>query len=471
MIISPLKTDTDDRVLPGRSRFHPPLPLTFGQSASTHAARAQKLIAASRTLSTGQMQAPPMKELTLLKRTQLALLAVLAALVLAAAGCAGSNQNGAESGTPKSSQQGLKSLPSDIRAAYTDFDGPTGSSPFANFKPKQSPPWTIGYASSYAGNTWRSGSLNQLQNVLVPAYKKAGLVDKMIVTQSNLNDSTQIQQIRQLVNQGADIILLCCSSAAINPAVTYAQARGVPVVTFSGYTSAEGSVNVYGNYVQGGAAMADFVAKQMGGKGNMLLVTGIPGAASSDSVDRGVKKALKKYPNIKLVGTVAGQWTDQIAKTEVLKFLSTHPQKIDGIVTHSAQEIGVMQAVLESGRKLPPMTIGGEKGAACYWTKHPEWKTRLFNVWPPGSEATGAMSIMVRILQGQGPKVQSITRNLTEYGIDEVRAITPKGCDVNDATWIEPKDWFTEKYLDNFFLRPKAPLGKDIAVPGSGSTG
>jgi ribose transport system substrate-binding protein len=217
--------------------------------------------------------------------------------------------------------------------------------------------------------------------------------------------------------------------------------------------------------------LADFVDKQMGGKGNLLLVTGIPGAASSDSVDRGIEDALENYPDINLIGTVAGQWTDQIAKTEVLKFLSTHPQQIDGIVTHSAQEIGVLQAVLESGRELPPMTIGGEKGAACYWMKNPEWKTRLFNVWPPGSEATGAMSVMIRILQGQGPKIQSITRELSEFGIDEIRELLPADCDVNDATWIEPEGWFSEEYLDNFFLRPEAPLGRDVPVPDSGRDG
>jgi ribose transport system substrate-binding protein len=401
----------------------------------------------------------------MLAQKRLAWLSVLVIMTLmTAVGCGGGGQSAQPSGA---SSQALETLPAQIKQAYQDFDGPTDASPYATFQPKKSPPWTIGYASSYAGNTWRSGSLNQLQQVLVPAYQKAGLVDKMIVTQSNLNDSTQIQQIHQLVTQGADIILLCCSSPAIKSAVKFAQDRGVPVVTFSGYTPAEGSVNLYGNYVQGGFAMADFVAKQMGGKGNMLVVNGIPGQASNDSVDRGIQAALQNYPDIKVIGTVAGQWTDQIAKTEVLKFLSTHPEKIDGVVTHSAQEIGVLQAILESGRPLPPMTIGGEKGAACYWLNHPEWKTRLFNVWPPASEATGAMSVMIRILQGQGPKIQSITRELSEYGIDDIRQIMPADCDVNDASWIEPDGWFTEDYLNNFFLRPSAPLGHDAPVPSA----
>jgi ribose transport system substrate-binding protein len=395
--------------------------------------------------------------------------ALSVACLVVAVGCGSGETTGSSSepSKPASGGSAVTSLPADVQKAYEDFDGPTGASSFADFKPKSGPPWTIGYASSYAGNTWRAGSLNQLEKVLVPAYQKAGLVDKLVVTQSNLKDAVQIQQMRQLISQGADIILLCCPSTALNSVAKFAESRGVPVVTFSGHLTTEGSVNLYGNYARGGYDMATWMAEQMGDKGNLLYVNGIPGQASNDSVDKGVRKALAEHPNIKVIGTVSGQWTDQIAKTEVLKFLGTHPQQIDGIITQSAQENGVLQAVLQAGRKLPPMTIGGEKGAACYWLKHPEWKTRVFNIWPPGSEATGAMSVMTRILQGQGPKIQSITRTLseTEMGLEDVKKALPADCDVNDPTWIEPPGWFSEDYLNGFFARPKAPLGRDVEVP------
>ena len=89
---------------------------------------------------------------------------------------------------------------------------PIGPSKWRDFKPKKGPPWKIGYASSYAGNTWRAAAMDELQNVIVPEWQKLGLLSEVVVTQSNLNDSTQIQQIRQLVDQGADAIILCCSN-------------------------------------------------------------------------------------------------------------------------------------------------------------------------------------------------------------------------------------------------------------------
>jgi ribose transport system substrate-binding protein len=352
----------------------------------------------------------------------------------------------------------VSSLPADVQSAYKGFDGYVGKSPWVNFKPKHGPPWTIGYASSYAGNTWRSGSLTEFQKVLLSKYQEAGLIKKRIVTQSNLKDSVQIQQVHQLIDQGADILLFCCPSTALKPVVDEAAKKGIPTVTFSGHNASSGSVNIYSNYLKSGFDQATFIAQEMGGKGNLLYVNGIPGQASNTSVDDGVKMALKNYPNIKLVGTVSGSWTDQIAKTEVLKFLSTHPQKIDGVITQSAQEVGVLQAFLQSGRPLPPMTQGGEKGAACYWIKHPDWKTRVFNIWPPADEADGAMSVMVRILQGQGPKIGSITREPTSSGLEDVKAELGTNCDVNDTSWFNPKGWFSEDYLNQFFAKPKAPV-------------
>ena len=96
-----------------------------------------------------------------------------------------------------------------------------------DFKPKHGPPWTIGFASSYAGNTWRVAAMNRLMNVLLPEAQKAGLVKDVVITQSDLKDAVQIQQMRQLVDQGVDIIFLCCSNpTALNQTIKYAMIRG-----------------------------------------------------------------------------------------------------------------------------------------------------------------------------------------------------------------------------------------------------
>jgi len=359
--------------------------------------------------------------------------------------------------------EGLDELPPHLQAAYEGLDEnqPTGPSMLRDFKAKSDPPWTIGYASSYAGNTWRAASMNYLMDVLLPQAQKAGLVDKIVVTQSDLKDSVQIQQMRQLVDQGVDAILICCSNVtALNQTIKYAFAKGVPVFSFSGYVTAPEAISASANYVDGGYRIAKSLAEKIGGKGNVLLVSGIAGLASSDSFDKGALKALSEYPDIDLIGTVQGKWTDQVAQVEVQKFLATHPEQLDGIVLQSPSENGVLQALLQSGRPMVPISLAGAKGAACYWLKHPDWVDEGFYVWPPGDEMYIAWNMMLRTLEGQGPKIQSVIRPVLRFTYEDVKAALSEDCSIDDPNWLEPaaEEWFPASMADAMVLRPHDPL-------------
>ncbi len=359
--------------------------------------------------------------------------------------------------------EGLDELPPDQQEIYKIVDPqlPLGPSAFRDFVAKNPPPWKIGYASTYAGNTWRAAILDEMTNVLLPAYKDAGLVSELVVTQSDLKDATQIQQMRQMVDDGVDAIIICCSNVtAINQTIEYAHSKGVPVFSFSGYVTSPYAINATENNMQGGYESAKWLGNEIGGKGNVLLVSGIPGFASSDSFDTGAKQALEAFPDIKLIGNVAGNWTDQVAQVEVQKFLATNPAQVDGIIVQSASENGVVNAVLQSGRDMMPIVLGGEASAACYWRKNPDFVSQSFHFWPPRGEARLVWDVMMRTLEGQGPKVQSILRPVIPYTIADVNAALPEDCDPNSTDWIEPANdgWFPKDVAAGYFLRPEDPL-------------
>ncbi|MBV9150835.1 MAG: ABC transporter substrate-binding protein [Alphaproteobacteria bacterium] len=346
---------------------------------------------------------------------------------------------------------------------------PTGESAYRNWNPKRPPPWTIGYASSYAGNTWRADVMNRLQNVIIPKWKKLGLLKDVIITQSNLNDSTQIQQMRQLVDRGVDAIIVCCSNpTALNQTVKYAYERGVPVFSAVGYLTSPYSVNSSANFVVGGIMLGEWMAKEIKGKGNVLVVEGIPGASASDSQNQGVLRALKKYPDIKVAGSVAGMWTDQIAQSEIQKWLATNPGQLDGIVIQSASELGALRALQQSGRPMPPITIGGELGALCYWRKNPKYISAAIQAWPPGDDFEMGWNIMMRTLEGQGPKIASILTKPQTLEFDQLAKVLDENCSMDADGWytVGVEKWAGKAYLDQFFLRPADPEAYDRAKFG-----
>lgn len=370
---------------------------------------------------------------------------------------------------------GVDELPQNIQDELYNKDmldpmQPIGESAYRDWKAKNPPPWTIGYASSYAGNTWRADVMKRLQETIIPKWKELGLIDEVIITQSNLNDSTQIQQMRQLVDQGVDAIIVCCSNpTALNQTVQYAYERGVPTFSAVGYLTSPYAVNSSANFVVGGHMLGEWMANEIGGKGRVLIVEGIPGASASDSQNVGVLKALEQYPEIEIAGTVAGMWTDQVAQAEIQRWMATNPGQLDGIIIQSASELGALRALKQSGREMIPFTIGGEIGALCYWRKNPDFVSSAIQAWPPGDDFEMGWNIMMRTLQGQGPKVQSILTKPQILTKEKMMEVIPEDCSEDSGDWynVGIDVWAGKDYLDQFFLRPADPEKYDPASHGN----
>ncbi len=360
---------------------------------------------------------------------------------------------------------GLNDIPEETRAMVynpelMDPAQPLESSIYQNWKSDRKPPWTIGYASTYAGNTWRKGAMARLLKETLPKWQALGLVDEIIVTQSNLKDSLQIQQMRQLVDQGVDAIIICCSNpTALNQTIKYAYDKGVPTFSFTGYVTSPYAINSSVNYHQAGYEIGRWMAEEIGEKGNVLVIEGIPGASASDSQNAGVLDGLSQSPDIKLVGNIAHMWTSQVGQAEVQKWLATHPQQLDGIAVQSSGETGVLQALLQSGRDIPPISIGGELGALCYWRNNPDYISAAIQTWPPGDDIELGWNIMMRTMQGQGPKIQSILVPTVKSSFEDIEALLDENCDRNSTDWLHVgiDAWGGTDYLDQFFVNPAPP--------------
>jgi len=334
---------------------------------------------------------------------------------------------------------------------------PVDASPLRDFVAQNPPPWKIGYASSYAGNSWRAEVMDELQNQIIPEWQALGLLDEVLVTESNLNDTTQIQQIRQLADQGVDAIIICCSNpTALTQSINYAYDKGIPVFSFTGYQSSDLVVNSSPNFRVAGFAVGEAMAEELGGTGRVLVVEGVPGTSTSDSQDEGIKAGLTTGTDIEIVDTIAGMWTDQVAQGELQRWLATHPGHIDAIVGQSSMEMGLLRAVQQSGRDIR-VSIGGEMGALCTWRKNPDIAVSAIQTWAPRDEFQVIWEVMMRTLQGQGPKVRSILRGPVSLSYEDVAAALPEDCDENSQSWYQVG---TERWggnLDQFFARPADP--------------
>jgi ribose transport system substrate-binding protein len=347
----------------------------------------------------------------------------------------------------------LNELPADIRDYVYNPDfmaegQPLGESVYRNWKSDRPLPWTIGYASSYAGNLWRKGVMERLYGDYLPKMQAAGYLNDIVVTQSNLKDAVQIQQMRQLVDQGVDGLVVCCSNpVALNPTIEYAYNQGVPTASMTGFLTSEYAISTSVNYAITGYYIAQWLAESIGGEGNVIIMEGIPGASASDAQHAGMKAGFEAYPDSNIVADIAHMWTPQIAQAELQKWLSANTTEVHGFAVQSSGESGALNALESSGRPMVPMSLGGEIGAFCYWRNNPDFIDRAVYAWPPGDDAEFAMNVLLRTMKGQGLKIESILVPPYEEDVETIQSFVPEDCDRNSSEFrtVGIENWASDE--------------------------
>jgi len=261
-------------------------------------------------------------------------------------------------------------------------------------------PLKIALSNYFNGNIWRK---QMEQSFLDTAKENPEYVDGnyKIVNATDGSAPTQAQQIQSLVLEGYDVILIdAASPTGLNGAIQSACDAGVTVVVFDSLATADCAYKVAFDYVQYGIDEAEFMAEQLGGKGNILMVRGIAGNTVDDDIYKGVTETLEKYPEMNLVGEVYGQWTESVAQQEVAKIIPSLPQ-IDGVLTNGNDGGGTLDAFLQANYNPLPLIIQGNSGQGLQgWQKvletNPDYETMSVSTQPSISSAALWLSVLVR---------------------------------------------------------------------------
>jgi ABC-type sugar transport system substrate-binding protein len=366
------------------------------------------------------------------RRSLLGLSAVLLALAAAAACGGGSDDTGGGSGENAAAgrcgtvpQKGFKdpdgmvaALGSNYAAAYNGYTGTVRKSAWADWKPTGPGPYTVGISVSQLTNPYQV----QLLNGLKAALARQKNVRRVIPLVSSSAVTNQVQQFRSLVAQKVDFIIYqpLSPDAFVQP-VNDAAKAGIPSLSILNTTPTANTVNLVPNSFLQGADTAAQVAKIIDGKGRVLGVRGIPGAAVDTDTFVGIKAALALCPDIKLDDSVTGQFQDAVAKTEVLKYLSSHPAKVPAVVMGGPMSMGIISAFKQAGRTVPPVTIpGGEQSALAYWRDNKSSYRTAGTGMGPVALAGAAVRVTGRMLAGDGVKVSDIVVHQQVITVDNL---------------------------------------------------
>lgn len=185
-----------------------------------------------------------------------------------------------------------------------------------------------------------------------------------------------ITNLQSAVAKGVDgIVLYPGFGQSELPAIAAAYKAGIPIVPFNAVVGGEPGEDftafVTQDQVQIGRDQAEWIGKQLGGKGDIAFLGGPDGNSSTAAIFSGFTEVLsKEYPAINVLtgNPVATDWTasgTQQAMAGLLARFST----IDGIVAdYGAPFPGAIRAYQAAGKPLPIVaTDGGSNELACSW--------------------------------------------------------------------------------------------------------
>jgi len=161
----------------------------------------------------------------------------------------------------------------------------------------------------------------------------------------------QIADVEDLIQKKIQVLLINATHDGAAAVVEKAAKAGIPVVTLQrGVPSPAVSSHIGTDNVVIGQLGAQWVVDKLGGKGNVVVMEGIPGAASSEDRKKGTALVLPKYPDIKVVAQQSGQYDRAKALNVMENILQAQP-KIDVVYCFNDEmAMGVLAAVKAARR-------------------------------------------------------------------------------------------------------------------------
>jgi ribose transport system substrate-binding protein len=175
----------------------------------------------------------------------------------------------------------------------------------------------------------------------------------------------QANQVQDLlsVNKMNALVILPLESASLTQPVTQVKKKGVYVtVVDRGLTNAAAQdAYVAGDNGAFGRLPAEYLAKRLNGKGNIVVLRGMPSTIDNERVDA-FNAEIRKHPGIKVLDAKYGNWNRDDAFKVTQDYLTRFKQ-IDAVwAADDDMAIGVLKAI-EQARRADVKEVFGGAGA------------------------------------------------------------------------------------------------------------
>ena len=261
-------------------------------------------------------------------------------------------------------------------------------------------PYRIAFAAQGTSNAW--SALMDAHAFWYADELGEEVVSELLYGDAQASADVQVPQVEDLLAQEPDaLILVPMGAAALSAPVERAMMQGVPVVLCASAVETNNFVTEVGtNLFVAGASLAQYLVDAVGGEGDILVMTGIPGVTTSDIMEEGAMAVFEANPGINLLDVQPGFWSPADAKGIMETWLVQHGDAVDGIWSGGAQmSQGIISAYLDAEMDIPP--IGGGEWQNGFLRLALEHDIEYAAWQYPNAMITLCMDAAIQILQGE----------------------------------------------------------------------
>ena len=204
--------------------------------------------------------------------------------------------------------------------------------------------YNIGFSQCVGSDLWRRSMLDEMKMEL-SLHPGA----KFIYADANGNSQKQVQQVKDMLNQGIDLLIISPNEAKpLTDIVEQTYNRGIPVIVIDRKTSS----SLYTAYVgadnfQIGRMAGEYLGNLIKRKGNVVEMMGLPGSSPAIERERGFAEGLKKFPNVHVVSQLYGDWLKDHSEKQ-LEQIVPGLGNVDAIFAHNDVMASGARAVLNA---------------------------------------------------------------------------------------------------------------------------
>jgi ribose transport system substrate-binding protein len=288
----------------------------------------------------------------------------------------------------------------------------------------------IALSNNYAGNSWRQAMLTSWDTITKDAVSQGVVAAADPFTTAENQATEQAAQIQNLILQGYDAIVInAASPTALNGSIKEACDAGIVVVSFDGIVTEPCAWRIAVDFKAMGESQLDYLAQKLPKGGNLLEIRGLAGVSVDDEIHAGIEAGVKKNESFKIVGSVNGDWAQDVAQRAVAGILPSLPE-IAAVVTQGGDGYGAAQAFAAANRPTPVIVMGNREDELVWWKQQKDkngYETMSVSIAPGVS--TLAFWVAQQILDGKEVKKDLVVPflRIDQDNLEDNLAKTQKG--------------------------------------------